>query len=434
MGIETNYNMPWAREKVDNGYKAPYCGDSNLNGIDHLYFTDDREEDRTTFDGTFYLYNTQISDAELSSGATQGYNFYKSLIDCKYDNYGSNGLKRVGLMEKLNLTSEEYDSLACIALAIASQETGMGGETGYKKENTKFGDIDSFADFGDFLYTNARKAFITVFGENSASSGITQLKIYDQIQDMDEWHKGILREYGIEAKNKGYDNLAKDPEKSAVATMVVLKLIKDNYDTNVNNDEIDSYKATMDKAFNEMQNEYSSKGISNEDALNKGFDKLADIYNYYQNTDEETKLAIRTAFKDVFLAANDTTLKDKKGNSKQFVEEYQINQLNDALGGNIEFTKEDLGYIRFAMCSEEAQMDVSEYCAYAWNKGTGRTGMQIDRLISEKLGIIFSDPEDFDYNQYTANVVTIATHYSNQITEDENGYFLLNEPFEKDEE
>ena len=83
------------------------------------------------------------------------------------------------------------------------------------------------------------------------------------------------------------------------------------------------------------------------------------------------------------------------------------------------------------MCSEDAQMDVAEYCAYAWNKGTDESGMKPDRLISEKLGIIFSDPEIFDYNQYTANVVTIASHYANQITEDENGYFLINDNLEE---
>ena len=59
-------------------------------------------------------------------------------------------------------------------------------------------------------------------------------------------------------------------------------------------------------------------------------------------------------------------------------------------------------------------MNKTEYCAYAWNKGTGKTGMQLDRLLADKVGTILSNPEDFDYDQFTVNVSTLAFMYSNQ--------------------
>lgn len=443
----SNYNMPWQRERIGTESTPARYNNSQLEEIDALYFTNDMEKERTTFDGTYTEYNTDVSEHEVSAGATEGYNFYKSLIDCKENNYSKDGKPRTGLREKLDISSEEYDSLACIALAIGSQETGLGYELEYANENTTLDDVDSLRDAGNLINTYGRKlgkCFIALpivrniagaFGvkDDSASSGITQLKIYDHMQKMNEWDKGILKEYGIEATNKGFDNLASDPEKSAIATMVVLKNIKDNYYQNANGDEIDGYKGTMTTAFDELKEEYISKGENPEEAINKGFNCLADIYNYYQTVDDDTQLAIRTAIKDAFIAHDDTTYEkryDKDGDyikDIELVEEHQIKKLQEALGENVKFDANDLNYIRFAMCSNDAQMDITEFCAYAWNKGTDESGMKPDRLISEKLGIIFSDPEVFDYKQYTANVVTIATHYANQITEDENGYFLIND-------
>ena len=59
-------------------------------------------------------------------------------------------------------------------------------------------------------------------------------------------------------------------------------------------------------------------------------------------------------------------------------------------------------------------MNMTEYCAYAWNKGTGETGMQLDRLLADKIGTILYNPEDFDYDQFTVNVSTLAFMYANQ--------------------
>ena len=59
-------------------------------------------------------------------------------------------------------------------------------------------------------------------------------------------------------------------------------------------------------------------------------------------------------------------------------------------------------------------MNHIEYMAYGWNKGTGATGMQLDRMLAEKVGTIMQNPEDLDYDQFTTNVATMAARYANQ--------------------
>ena len=54
----SNYNIPWQREKTEPGKTYNTYGASNLSEIDSLYFTGDKEKDRTTFDGTFTTYST----------------------------------------------------------------------------------------------------------------------------------------------------------------------------------------------------------------------------------------------------------------------------------------------------------------------------------------------------------------------------------------
>lgn len=55
-----------------------------------------------------------------------------------------------------------------------------------------------------------------------------------------------------------------------------------------------------------------------------------------------------------------------------------------------------------------------ECFAYAWNKGTGRTGQQLDRLLADKVGLMFSQPDNFDYDRFTANVTTLTGRYAHQ--------------------
>ena len=59
-------------------------------------------------------------------------------------------------------------------------------------------------------------------------------------------------------------------------------------------------------------------------------------------------------------------------------------------------------------------MTKTHYCAYAWNKGTEETGMQLDRLLADKIGTILTDPESFDYDQFTVNVTRLAEKYEAQ--------------------
>ncbi|MBQ7286210.1 MAG: hypothetical protein IJW73_00440, partial [Candidatus Gastranaerophilales bacterium] len=76
----TNFNIPWQRQKEAPQANNAQYGESAVNDIDYLYFTNDTEKERTTFNGTYTFYSTNISQAEASAGATDGYHFYKALI------------------------------------------------------------------------------------------------------------------------------------------------------------------------------------------------------------------------------------------------------------------------------------------------------------------------------------------------------------------
>ena len=51
--------------------------------------------------------------------------------------------------------------------------------------------------------------------------------------------------------------------------------------------------------------------------------------------------------------------------------------------------------------------------------------MQTDRMLAEKIGTILATPEDFDYDQFTVNVMTLAAKYANQSVS--NGLEAINE-------
>ena len=180
-----------------NGFKTNFDkNDIELDEISILYTTDKQEEKRTTFDETFK--RVDVADCE------QGGKFLNGLISNKYS-----------LMQDLGLSDSQYDSLACIALALASQETGMGVETGYNEENKGIG-----AAFRKF----AKWADTTFFGGASASSGLTQMKIYEFLKNGDETSK-LLEKYGITADGIATNNLYENPDKAAIATMIVLSSI-----------------------------------------------------------------------------------------------------------------------------------------------------------------------------------------------------------------
>lgn len=366
----------------------------DLSEISILFTTEKEEDERTTFEDTY--------DEKSLSEASQGAEFLQGLIANKDT-----------LMSDLGLSDEQYDALACVALALASQETGMGYENGYESENT---------GIGGFFRKIAKWADVHLFGGASASSGLTQMKIYDFLNSdtLTDDQKAILKEYGIEASGVATNNLYSDPDKAAIATMVVLSSIVENYD---------DYETVLSDAHSELEASLND-GLTEEERLEKGTEILGDISSIYQNADDTTKTQIRSALKQWLLSTNGSTLDDK--GDKQYNEEYQLQQLNALLsenGSDVTLTQSDLDYIRYALTADGQEMNVTEYCAYAWNKGTGTTGMQLDRLLADKVGIILSNPEDFDYDQFTVNVSTLAEKYAQQSMQN-NVMLYMNEAFE----
>ena len=72
------------------------------------------------------------------------------------------------------------------------------------------------------------------------------------------------------------------------------------------------------------------------------------------------------------FAKNDTKKADK--GDKEYNEEIQLEELNKLLGGNPKLNSSDLDIIRYSLTTSGSEMNMTEYCAYAWNKGTGTTG------------------------------------------------------------
>ena len=163
-----------------NSYNGSYKADINkelqeknieLEDISILYTTEKTEDKRSTFDDTYN--KTSLSDA------SQGAKFLEGLK-----------ANKAALAEDLGLSEEQYDALACVALALGSQETGMGFEKGYVSENT---------GIGGFIRKILKWADVHLRGNGSASSGLTQMKIYDFMNSdkLTQDQKDILTEYGI---------------------------------------------------------------------------------------------------------------------------------------------------------------------------------------------------------------------------------------------
>lgn len=383
-GINGNYNNNNTYEYDWNKVRTNF-EDTNINleDISILYSTEKTETNRTTFEDTFYYQN---ANDEESSGAK----FLQGLIDNKET-----------LQNDLGLSDEEYDNLACIALALASQETGMGEEAGYESENTGLGG----------LIRKALKWVDYKRGGGSASSGLTQMKIYDFMNGdtLTDSQKSILKEYGIEADGVATNNLFKNPDKSAIASMVVLTNLYGNYDNYLN------------KLSEEHANLETTLGLTTEEAKQEaevqGEKILYDITTLYNGiTNADDKVEIREAVKSWLMAKNGSKEGDK-GVSNEYNEELCLNNLNELLAkhsADFTLSADDLDLIRYELTTQAAAMNQQEYCAYAWNKGTGSTGMQLDRLLTDTIGTILKNPEDFDYDQFTVNVSTLAQKYIQQ--------------------
>ena len=386
-GINGNYNNHNTYEYDINKVRSNF-EDTNidLEAISILYSTEKLEDNRTTFDETF-------DSIDANDESTDGAKFLDGLIENKET-----------LQKDLGLSDEEYDNLACIALALASQETGMGEEEGYKEENKGLGGV---------LRKAAKWIDSNIFGNGSASSGLTQMKIYDfmnsETSPLSNEQKELLSKYGIEANGTATNNLFDNPDKAAIASMIVLTNIYENYD---------EYKNVLSTSHSNLETEL---GLTTDEAKNeaevKGEKILYDITSLYNGiTNTEEKVEMREAVKSWLMASNGTKEGDKDVKD-EYNEELCLNNLNKLLeehSAGFKLTAEDLNFIRYELTTEASALNPQEYCAYGWNKGTGTTVMQLDRLLSDTIGTILKNPEDFDYDQFTVNVSTLAQKYIQQ--------------------
>ena len=119
------------------------------------------------------------------------------------------------LMTTLNLTNEEYDNLAILAMGIAEQETHFGQDD--------YIDTQGDEHSQDLIYNRAQRKYIAnsfIWSEDEQakhSQGITQIN-YSRVTK-DQVIKKAFRANGINS----FNDLLKSPEKQAIATMIILK-------------------------------------------------------------------------------------------------------------------------------------------------------------------------------------------------------------------
>ena len=125
---------------------------------------------------------------------------------------------------------------------------------------------------------------------------------------------------------------------------------------------------------------------------------------------------LRTTFKQVLLSTNGSK-EGSKDVDEDYNEELNLNKLNELLSKNdidLKLDETSLNKIRYALTADGAEMNKTEYLAYAWNKGTGETGMQLDRMLAAKIGTMFTANDSFDADQFESNVSALADKYKDQ--------------------
>lgn len=368
-GVGASDNNYWDDRKIkDNQEKM------DVENISVFYTTEKTEDRRSDFENTF-------KTAALNENQ-QGARFLEGLVENKAD-----------LMEELGISEEEYDNLSCIAMALATQETGMGREDGYDSENN---------GLGKWFRDTLKNVESWINPSGSESSGLTQIKIYDFLNGdkLTAEQKEILYYHGVSAESITSDNLYSNPDKAAVATMVVLDSLAKNF--------YPQYLEKLEQEHKELESKIDPAQIE------RGQEDLDKIMEVYENSDSKTQQKIRVALKQWMLSVNGS----KDGFfvfDKTYNEEHNLNELNKLLKLDTPLVQEDLDYIRYTLSGDDAKMNTTQYCAYAWNNGTGTTGMQFDRLLSAKIGTIYTTPEIFDYDQFVYNVETIAKKYARQM-------------------
>ena len=351
-------------------------GSMDLNNIGTFYTTRHTDRDRTDFSNTFKCVGPNETE--------QGKRFWKGLVS-----------NMASLTEELGISQTEYINLACISMALATQETGFGEEKGYMGEN--IGLHKAIRNTGKRLQKLIKPA-------GSASSGLTQIKIYDFMNDdskLSPKHKEILINHGIEAKSYTKNNLFASPEKAAIATIVALKSIEDNYP---------KYWEKLQTKHDEVE-----KRIDPKLKETRGYELIDTIKQVYDKSGKSKKDAIRIAFKHWLLAVDGSTLTNGLMADKDYNEEYQLKKLNSILELQKPIVQDDLDYIRYTLSTDKEKMNLTQFCAYAWNHGTGKSGMAFDRLLAEKVGVIFAKSDEFDYDQFAVNVENLARRYAEQM-------------------
>ena len=347
---------------------------------------------------------------DLSDPKDQAKFFYQSLIDNKSE-----------LCEELGISEEKYDSLSCVALALASQETGMGSEdfslNGAIKQ-IKNKDIPDMGYQNENTWGKDLRNFVINMLQETASSGLTQMKIYDFMQD--EELNGILKDFGVEAESETENNLYENPDKAAIATIVVLNHLNKNYN---------NYKNLIGTKHANIGTKISAGGQELNSAEAEGNRILDEISTKFYTLKPKEQSNLRNALKNVLEAEDDSKSNGIFTKNKKYNEEYQMNKLNKLLKKMdipVEITVENLDNIRYALTAEGQEMNRTEYLAYAWNKGTGESGMKLDRMLMAKIGTILSSKDTFDGDQFESNVAVLTERYANQSV-GKNGLDSINE-------
>lgn len=386
---------------------AGNAGSQRLEKINTIYATEVQEPDRTKEDFSFgnlllgqnpkdIRKNEELNDDKIYKKAQA---FYDGLINHKST-----------LMNGLNITEEQYDAFSCIALALASQETGFGFENGYKTEN----ELGILGRYGITLGSN-----IGLCG--SASSGLTQMKIDDFIDDnrLSDKEKQLLST--VNAKKSGLfglgNTLYKDPAASAGATVIVLKSIWDEYE---------NFKAKLDVEHENSANRLSENGVSLQEASEMGKEVISKICTLYDNATTDTERAnIRDTFYYWILSTNGSKINSDADENDKYNEENNFNELKRLFGNSDILDENSLECVRYVMSdtsgNSEYYMNELEYCAYAWNMGTNtEDSNKPDRLIGVNISTMLVDPEVFDYEYFASNVSSLAYNYAAQFNQIDN--------------
>ena len=470
-------NMPW---KEPNKGCSKENNDINLEQITTVYTTQKQETARQAFIGAFSLfenidqYNPTRGDRYQADGTKvwdsdsywedkpydDAYDFWSAVTDDSV---------KATIKDKFGLLDEEYDALACITLALASQETGMGFEEGYQDENGKdinekkerdfkinaLNWLDGKEDGLDALVVASKVAGLVGIDipedAQSASSGLTQMKIHDILNDpknISSLLSKTLKDLGIESNSVTENNLAKDPKMAAIATMGYLSTLLKDYD---------EYEATMKVYHKELANQIEQNaGLTYDEALQKGYESILTIYDEYnkigeaaqgENISEKEKndsiermKKLRDIAKNWVMSSNGSTLKNTEGLNNQellalasapenkYNEEAELILLNSHLG-ETQLDKDSLDCIRLFLSAEGVIMNPLEYIPHAWNTGAKLNESdqlnKYDRFLATQMGIILSNPETFQYDQFTPSVVELARRYADQGSND--GYYAIEE-------